>query len=81
VRSEASEKSAQVDPRRWDERRKLFHELKPDIKREADELLRHPKIVDIIQTWLSDTIVGEEHNRLALSLMFLSRKLLVHFQR
>jgi len=51
-------------------------EIPEDIKREAEELLRNPQLIEIIQSWLSDIgIVGEEHNRLALWLMFLSRKL------
>ncbi len=51
-------------------------EIPEDIRKEAEQLLKNPKVVEIIQTWLSDIgIVGEEHNRMALWLMFLSRKL------
>jgi hypothetical protein len=47
-----------------------------DIKREAIALLKNPNIINVLQSWLADIgIVGEEHNRIALWLMFLSRKL------
>ena len=51
-------------------------EIPEDIKKEAEEFLRDPNIIPKIQSLLSDVgIVGEEHNRIALWLMFLSRKL------